>query len=119
MEPRTRSIFKQLELPDHIALLFELSDVKRLQDLVELDEVKIRAIEMGIGALEIDFGLQSERIKYLGFDYKDINAFRFKPFDFRKLLRLSGAARDELERIKAIAEKSMRSGENEIGKIDE
>lgn len=107
MEPRAKSVFKSLDLPDYVALLFELNNVKNLQDLADLNEIKIRAVESsaGDGKLDslVDLNSISEKIKYLGFNYKDLKAFRFKPFDFRKLLRLSSSAKEEIGRVVAIA----------------
>lgn len=108
MEPRTKSIFKLLDLPDHIMLLFELNNFTTLQDLVELDETRIKQVESTVGRLDgdlVDFSEPSERIKYLGFDYKDVSLFRFKPFDFRKLMRVSSAAKEETQHAAAMAAK--------------
>lgn len=109
MELEAKTILTKVGLPVHVALLLELYGIRTLSDLSSLDSTIIEDVENCVknGTFEaiVDLEDKSNRLKFLGFDYKSLTSFKFQPMDLRKLLKVSGLAQKELEKLTKEIEK--------------
>lgn len=100
-------------LPSHLQHLLKLAGVSCIEDLEDVNEEFVEDFEKKIRGGDIsglvDFGSRSNRIKYFGLDIADLEQFRFRMLDKKKLLKLSVAA--ELKRSMDDEEKQ-RQNEN-------
>lgn len=103
MDVETRRFLTSFGLRRHVILLLELNGVRKLRDLLLLDDVLIHEIQNRVrnGNISIyasHMERAAMRIKYLGFNYRDIRDFEFLPVDMYKLRRLKPAVQMELRR---------------------
>lgn len=96
-------ILAQVGLPDNIGLLLELFGIRTVSDLSTLDAALIEDVENSVknGTFEaiVDLEDRENRLKYLGYDYKSLNLFKFQPMDTRKLLRVAPLATEALTKL--------------------
>lgn len=98
-----KSILTQAGLTDNIAMLLELYGIRTLNDLTTLDYTIIEDVENSVknGTFEaiVDLEDKNTRLKFLGYDYKSLNLFKFQPMDTRKLLKVSALAQEALNKL--------------------
>lgn len=118
MEQITKSFLESLGIPRNIWLLMDLYGLRTLSDLTSLDGDMVKDIEASVGnesfAAMVDWSSKEERMKYLGYDCKHLPAFKFKPFDLRKLMVVASAATDEVMAITRKKEQNLIK--NSLGK---
>lgn len=100
MDSQARSVLTEVGLPEHIFLLLDLYGVRTLQDLSALNSSIIEEVESCVknGTFEgiVDLEDKTNRLKYLGFDYKSIDSFKFQPMDTMKLLKVPDIVKNSL-----------------------
>lgn len=101
MDPEARAILTEVGLPDHITSLLDLYGIRTLKDLTSFDSAIIEEVESCVknGTFEgiVDLEDKNNRLKYLGFDYKSIDSFKFLPMDTMKMLKVPELVKKSLE----------------------
>lgn len=93
-----------ISIPKYIQNHLGIAGMNSIEDLTELTDEFIQEIEEmvrdGKFSNEIDLTSRQNRIKYLGSDYSNLEAFSFRPFDRIKLRRVSDQAKAKLLALK-------------------
>jgi hypothetical protein len=88
--------------PNSFSYLLPIAGYRSLKDLDSFDNSQIEDLEKFIReSLKnfVELNEKSTRMKYLGFDCKDVGSFVFPPGDKRKLMRIESAVAEKLQKI--------------------
>lgn len=90
-------------IPKYVQCLLKLSGVNSIADLVDIDAEFVDEIEKTVRdggfSNQIDFTLRPAQLKYLGGEYANIQEYKFRLMDRKKLLTISESAKNKLSRF--------------------
>lgn len=103
MESDASNLLNSKRIPEYCQLLLGYLGCRSIGDFIDLTDEDFASIEADVKSgkyspASFDFASRASRMKFLGFDYKSVSAFKILPLDLKRLKNLPAAATDHLTR---------------------